>query len=139
MESSRKNENISARWLIGIAKAQFVFLAAGAVLLTIFCWIAWQLEDPESITRPLSLVALCLSSLVGGIGAVRFTGDGLLSGFISGTVSLMMIRLLAMLPLPTSGTEMGQMIVFCCLIPALSVCGAILGKKRRKNTRRKHR
>lgn len=139
MESSRKGEKTPAAWITAIAGAQLVFLAAGAVFLLIFCRIAFSLDDPAAVTMPLSITALCLSSLAGGIAAVRLTGDGLLSGLVSGTVSLALVRALSALPLPASGMDMKQTILFCCLIPALSVCGAVVGKKRRKITRHKHR
>lgn len=139
MEASRKGKKSSAPWIKAIAAAQLVFLAAGVLLLLLFCRIAYSLDDPAAVTAPLSMTALCLSSLAGGIAAVRLTGDGLLSGLISGTVSLALVRALSALPLPASGMDMGQTVLFCCLIPALSVCGAVLGKKRKKSTRHKHR
>ena len=139
METSRKRENTATGWITGLAKAQLVFLVTGAVLLLSFAWIASVLEDPDSVLLPLSLTALCLSSLAGGIAAVRCTGDGLLSGLLSGTVSMVLVRILSALPLPPTDMETGKMILFLCLIPALSVCGAVLGKKRKKQTRHKHR
>ena len=139
MEKSRKGEAASAVWITGVLKAQLVFLLTGTVLLTLFCWIAHGLEDPDSVTRPLSLAALCLSALAGGIGAVRFTRDGLLSGLVSGTVSVLLLRILTVLPASPSGMETGQMLFFLCLLPVLSVCGAVLGKRRRKNPKHRHR
>ncbi|MBQ8642633.1 MAG: hypothetical protein IJ480_10500 [Clostridia bacterium] len=139
MESSRKGELTPAVLLIGIGKAQLLFLLTGTALLLLFCRIAYSLEDPESVTEPLSLLALCLASLAGGIGAVRFTGDGILSGLISGVVTMALVRILAALPFASSGLDLTQTILFCCLIPVFSVCGAVLGKKRRKQTKHKRR
>ena len=139
MENSRKRETASTAWILGIAKAQLVFTAAGALFLLLFCWIACCLDDPASVTRPLSLTALCLSSLAGGFAAVRFTGDGLLSGLLSGTVSLLLLRALSLFSLPPSGMELEQVLLFTVLVPVLSVCGAVLGRKRKKITRHKHR
>lgn len=139
MESSRRRENTPVSWITGIAKAQLLFLAAGTVLLLLFTWIAFCLEDPDSVLIPLALSALCLSSLAGGIGAVRFTGDGILSGCISGVISMTLVHALSLLPLPAASAEMGQTLLFTCLIPVLSVCGAVLGKKRKKQGKHRRR
>jgi len=137
MEKTRKREVTPLTWITGIGKAQLVFLSAGALLLLVFTWIALGLEDPDSVTVPLSTTALCLSALAGGIASVRCTGDGLLSGLVSGTVSLVLVRMLSLLPLPSAAPEPTQVFLHLCMIPALSVCGAILGKKRKKQTRHK--
>jgi len=139
MEASRKGELTPMTLLIGIGKAQLVFLATGILLLLLFCRIAYSLDNPESITGPLSLVALCLSALAGGIGAVRFTGDGILSGFCSGVLTMVLVRCLAALPVPSSGMDLPHTILFCLMIPVCSVCGAVLGKKRKKQNRHKYR
>lgn len=139
MEKTRRRESPPLTWITGIGKAQFVFLAAGALLLLLFTWIAFGLDDPDGVTLPLSTTALCLSSLAGGIAAVRCTGDGILSGLVSGTVSLLLVRALALLPLPSAAPEPTRMFLHLCLIPALSICGAVLGKKRKKQTKHRHR
>ena len=139
MEKTRRRESTPLTWITGIGKAQLVFLAAGALLLLLFTWIALGLEDPDSVTLPLSATALCLSSLSGGIAAARCTGDGVLSGLVSGTVSLVLVRVLSLLPLPSAATEPTQIFLHLCLIPALSICGAVLGKKRKKQIKHRHR
>ena len=139
MENSRKRETASAAWVLGIVKAQLIFWITGALFLLLFCRIACSMDDPSAVTRPLSLTALCLSALAGGFSAVRFTGDGLLSGLLSGTVSLLLLRAPALLSLPASGMESGTVLLFTVLVPVLSVCGAVLGRKRKHHSRHRHR
>ncbi len=123
--------------LAAFGKAQLLFLLVGMVLTMLFCTIAYQLEDPAAVTTPLSLLALSLGAMAGGLGAVRWTGDGLLAGFLSGGISMGLVWILSLLPLRNTPLESGDRILFFCLIPVLSLCGAVLGKKRR--TGRQHR
>ena len=138
MDSSKHKELTPATLFFGICKAQGVFLLCGGIFLLIFCWIAYIVPDPDAVLMPLSLVALCLSALAGGIGAVRFTGDGLVSGLCSGVLSMLLIRCLSVIPLSgASQLSSGYTVLFYLLIPVLSVCGAVLGKKRKKQIRHK--
>jgi len=138
MDPSKSKEFSPAVLLLGICKAQAAAFLTGGLLLLIFSGIACGLQDPGAVIPPLSLVALCLSALAGGIGAVRFTGDGLLSGLCSGVLTMFLVRCMAMLPAAeTAGMETGHTVLFYCLLPVLSVCGAVIGKRRKKSTRKK--
>lgn len=137
MEKTTPKENGLHLWLVGLCKAQLVFCLAGAVLLLISTVIAWNLEDPAAVQKPLAYTSLCLSALIGGIAAVRCTEDGLLSGLLSGTLSLALVRTLSLLPLSSSEIEMTEFVCFLCLIPVLSLCGAVVGKRRKKKRNRR--
>ncbi len=121
--------------LASIAKAQLLFLAVGLGLTLIFCLIAHRLADPAAVTTPLSLLALALAAIVSGIGAVRWTGDGLVSGLLSGGVTMGLVWAISLLPMPDAPLEVGDRVLFYCLIPVLALCGAVLGKKRRRSAR----
>lgn len=136
MEKTHKGTLGLSGWIVAIAKAQLVFLVTGLLLLLLATTIACQLDDPGSVLHPLAGTALCLSALAGGIAAVRFTEDGILSGLLSGTVSLALLRCLSLLPLPDSTLEIHTFIVFLCLVPIGAVCGAVVGKRRRKKKAR---
>lgn len=139
MGKNTRQENGFSLWLIGLTKAQLVFCVTGLVLLLVCTAIAWSLEDPASVQKPLAYTSLCLSALIGGIAAVRFTEDGLLSGLLSGTLSLALVRVLSLLPLPKTEMEMPEFVCFLCLIPVLSLCGAVVGKRRKKKHHRRKR
>ena len=139
MEKHRNPSSTSLRWIVGLAKAQVIFWLSGMLLLLGATAIAWCLENPASVQKPLAYTALCLSSLVGGIAAVRFTEDGLLSGLLSGTLSLGLVRLLSLLPLPETEMEMPAFVCLLFLIPVLSLCGAVVGKRRKKPHNRRKR
>lgn len=138
METSRKNSSVVPAMLKGIWTAQIFTAGIGLILLILFCTIAYQMKDPDSVIMPLSLCALYISNLVGGFAAVRFSGDGILSGLISGGITMLLIRLLSLLPFPASQMSSVQAGLFFALIPAASVCGSIIGKKR-KSAKPRHR
>jgi len=111
-------------------KAQIAVLLSGIVLLLLFCTIASSVEDPDSILSPLSLCALFLSAFFGGLASVRISGDGILSGILSGSITALLILLLSLLPLPgCEKTITEKMLSYLCII-ASSTAGAMIGKKR---------
>ena len=112
-------------------------IVAGLVLLLLFCAIASAVYDPAPLLLPLSLCALYLGSLGGGIAAVRLSGDGLMSGLIAGLMTSAVVWLLSCLPLPGGGFPASASAIFLALIPTASVLGAILGHKKEKKPRRK--
>jgi hypothetical protein len=76
--------------------------------------------------------------VLGDIEAVRLSGDGILSGLLSGGVTMLICWLASLLPVPVSGMTSIQVGIYFALIPLSSVCGAVIGKKR-KSARVKHR
>jgi len=138
MDRSRKNEPVFSSLLTGVLLAQLFAIGIGLILLFIFCCIVYPMDDPDSVLLPLSLCTLYLSGLTGGIAAVRLSGDGILSGLLSGGVTMLLFRLISLLPLPVCGLSAVQVGIIFALIPFSSVCGAVIGKKRRPN-KPKHR
>ena len=82
--------------------AQAVWGMSSVILLLVFCTVACSTEDPERITGPLALCALYLSSMAGGIAAVRLSGDGIVSGMLSGVITGLLVCGISLLPLPPS-------------------------------------
>ena len=122
--------------------SQIVWFVSAVILLLLFCAISNSMSDPESVSMPLSLCALYLSAIIGGVGAVKLSGDGILSGLVSGVISAGIILLLSALPLPSSGLSTVNSIILLLLVIPASVIGSFIGKKRSKKikhySKRKH-
>lgn len=124
--------------------SQAVWAAGLVILLLISCAAANSSENPDSMIRPLSLACLYLSALISGFAAVRFSGDGILSGILSGTVTALLMLLLSCLPLPESGAAFPMNLLLTAAVIPSSCAGALIGRKRnrrksplKKNYRRK--
>ena len=124
--------------------SQAVWAAGLVILLLISCAAANSSENPDSMIRPLSLACLYLSALISGFAAVRFSGDGILSGMLSGTVTALLMLLLSCLPLPESGAAFPMNLLLTAAVIPSSCAGALIGRKRnrrksplKKNYRRK--
>ena len=129
-------------FLVSCLLAQSVWLAVSAVLLLIFCAIAVSAEDPARLITPLSLCALYLGSASAGIEAVKLSGDGILSGLVSGVISAMLTLSLSYVPFPASSVELPMKAVFMLLILPAGVIGSLIGKKRNnavKSIKKMHR
>jgi len=118
-------------------QAQAVWAPAAVLLLLVFCAVACSTADPDSITFPLSLCALYLSAVIGGIAAVRLSGDGLMSGLLSGIFTALLVGLLSLLPLPDSGTEFPMSLLYTALVIPASVVGSAVGHRRKEKPGKK--
>ena len=124
--------------------SQAVWAAGLVILLLISCAAANSSENPDSMIRPLSLACLYLSALISGFAAVRFSGDGILSGMLSGTVTALLMLLISCHPLPESGAAFPMNLLLTAAVIPSSCAGALIGRKRnrrksplKKNYRRK--
>lgn len=129
MKNSHKNERslISSCLL-----SQAVWIISALILLLIFCIAAYATADPDSIIMPLSLCALYLSSIIGGIAAVRFSGDGIMSGLISGIITALIVFIFSCLPLRDSGFDLPFSLILNLLVIPASVLGSLVGHKKIK-------
>ncbi len=118
--------------LLSSIQAQAVWAPSAVLLLLVFCTIAYSTDDPDSITLPLSLCALYLSAIIGGIAAVRLSGDGILSGLLAGTITAVLVYLLSLLPLPESHVELPMSLLYTVLVIPASAVGSALGHKRKE-------
>jgi len=139
MDSRKKHDFSPASLFLAVCKAQIPAILTGMILLFLFCLIAYNTTDPDSIILPLSMVAMLLSALAGGIAARRFSGDGVIAGLASGVLTMVLYRVITALPLPDAGVSTEYTLLLACLIPAASVCGAVIGKKKKSTKRRHHR
>lgn len=115
-----------------------VTMIIGLVLLLVVAVVAYNQPDPDSLTTPLSLGVLGLTSVLGGLVAARRGGSrGLLCGFLSGLLFTLLILSLSLFfgdearsqlalscsPLLTWGLHIG--VVF------LEILGAAIGSHHR--------
>ncbi|MBQ7933078.1 MAG: TIGR04086 family membrane protein [Clostridia bacterium] len=128
----KKSHEVKRSLFLSSLQAQVVCALSAVVLLLIFCTIAYSAEDPDSISFPLSLCALYLSSMIGGIAAVRLSGDGIVSGLLSGLVTALLVWLLSLLPLPESGVGFPVSFLYTGMVIPASAIGAALGHKRKE-------
>ncbi len=112
--------------------SQIVWAAGLVILLLISCAVANSAEDPGSMIRPLSLACLYLSVLISGFAAVRFSGDGLLSGLLSGTITALLMFLFSCLPLPESGFVFPYNLLLTGAVIPAGCAGALIGRKKQK-------
>ncbi len=115
--------------------AQIYWLVSALLLLLLFCCIANAMEDPDSILKPLGLCALYLSAVMSGIGAVRLSGAGPISGALSGLFTALLVFLLSAFPFPDGGFSSIQSLFLTLAVIPFSVLGAVLGQRKRKKPR----
>lgn len=113
--------------------SQAVWMAGLLILLLLSCAAANSSEDPGSMLRPLSLACLYLSALISGFAAVRFSGDGILSGLLSGCITALLMLLLSCLPLPDSGFLFPSTLLLTAAVIPAGCTGAMIGRKRQKH------
>lgn len=127
-----KNSSSKSGILISAIRAQIVVLITAAILLTVFCAVAYSTDDPDSLIIPLSLCALYLSAISGGIAAVRFSGDGIVSGLLSGAISMAAVFLISLLPLHPSGFDSTMGLILTALTVPASAAGSVIGHKKKE-------
>ncbi len=125
--------------LFSTVQAQGIWGLSAVVLLLVFCAVAYSMEDPGSVLFPLSLCALYLSSVAGGIAAVRLSGDGLMSGLLSGIITIGLIILISLLPFPVFCEDMMTSVGYLVMILPASIIGAVLGHKRKEKLKTKRK
>lgn len=135
MKHSSENER---GLLLSCLLSQIAWLASAVILLLIFCAAAYSTANPSAITAPMSLCALYLSSIIGGIAAVRLSGDGIASGALSGLITAALVFLLSALPLPDSVFALPQSLIFTSLVIPASILGAVIGHKRSNTAAKQH-
>ena len=127
MSKTKKSEKSI---LVSCLIAQIYWICSGIALLLILCGVAVALDDPDKIVTPLCLAALYISSLIGGIAAVKVSGDGIASGALSGIFTAIIVMLLSFIPFPASGFDTTTSLLCSLLVIPASVLGAILGHKK---------
>lgn len=112
-------------------KALAVTVLAAALLLTVFTATAYGTEDPDKLVGTLSLTALYLSALIGGVVSARLSDMGVAAGAVLGVMTSLLVFLLSFLPV-SSGVDrsIGVRAALCLAVTAVGAAGGLLGKKR---------
>lgn len=137
----KKRKQKSRGLFLSCAISQGFFLISSLVLLMIFCAIASSMDDPDSVITPLSLCALYIGAVLGGLAAIKLSEGGVIAGLVSGALSSVLIFALSAFPFPTSGFNIIKSLILTLVIVPLSLVGAFIGKKRTrkpKHHRRKY-
>ncbi len=148
--TSTKEEASAEAGLIRVLSAALFALpvtaAVGLILLLIVTAVAYANPDPDSLTTPLSLAALALTALLGGVVAAR-RGQGrtLLCGLMLGLLLTLLLLLLSLL----FGDEARKQLTLGLTSPVLwllhggvvflSALGGKLGGRRRSQSNHHHR
>ena len=123
--------------LFNAIRAEIPWALSGISLLLIFCLIAYSAKDPDTLTTPLSIAALYISSVVGGIFASRFSNGSFICAATSGAISAFCIFLLSLIPIYDTGTDTVLGLALNALIIPSFLLGAFVGRPRAKAKKRK--
>ena len=135
-----KNHKQKSRGLfLSCVISQGFFLVSSIILLLIFCGIASSMDDPDSVITPLSLCALYIGAVIGGVSVVKLSDAGIVSGLVSGALSAVLLFTLSAFPFPVSGFSITKSLILTLVIIPLSLAGAFIGKKRARKPKRRHR
>ncbi|MBE6541630.1 MAG: TIGR04086 family membrane protein [Ruminococcaceae bacterium] len=132
----KKSEKNNRNFWLSCLLSQITWATATIVLMLIFCGIAYSTADPDSLTVPLSLCALYLSAVIGGIAAVKISGDGIASGCISGCITTGIVFCLSLLPFPDSTLDIPLSIILILMIIPASIVGSVIGHKKEKKPKK---
>jgi putative membrane protein (TIGR04086 family) len=128
--------------LKSILPGLIVFLICALIMSFVASIIAYATYDPGQVVFPLGLLALYISSCIGGFVACRKNGGlALLTGTIFGIAAVCTTLLLALL-IPTSSPRLSVAVILCTRLPVIgiSVLGAYLSTiEKRKKKRHKKR
>ncbi len=116
----------------------------GLIFLTVGVWVAYSNPDPTSLSTPLSLGALALSSLLGGFVASRRNGgnNAALCGLCGGCLFTAVLFILSLLfgDEARATMSLGLSSVASWGVHAgvvgLEILGALMGRPRRKSSSR---
>jgi len=132
------------------AVSTLIAMGIALVLLLIFALISYSNPDPDQLAFPLSLVALYIGALTGGIITSRKTKERiLLGGIISGLMYLFMIFAISLTVASgnnaTAAVETGQIAgvnsqIANAAIVVVSILGSLLGVRHKiGNSAKKHK
>ena len=123
-------------------KASLIAFAASFILALIFSVATLKTSDPTALLTPLSLIALYLSSFVGGFFSLRDKGDSPLAFGASTGVLFMLFQKLSALFLPSEYASERKFLTSALLhvlIILFSCIGAYVAMKMKKSKKRKRR
>ncbi len=143
-KSSDERTGSFSRALVSSLFAIPVTAVLGLIFLTVGTWVAYSNPDPASLSTPMALGALALTSLLGGFVASRRNGgeSAMLCGLCGGCLFTVVLFILSLL----FGDEARATMSLGLSSPAawgihagvvgLEILGALIGKPRRRSPSR---
>ena len=123
-------------------KASLIAFTTSFLLALVLSAITVKASDPTALLTPLSLVALYLSSFVGGFFSVRDKSDSAITyGAASGALFMLLYKIFALF-LPTEASDERKFFVSALLhilIILFSCLGAYAALKMKKSKKRRRR
>ncbi len=144
MELRKKKRNISNKefnfteLLKRCLVFSILFLFVGLVVCLIMSFIMYKFKDNTSIINIGSIASLFITVMATGFMQSRFNGKYYLLGSMILGVFIFLITIVITLIL-SNGSINANGILIKALIPAFSVLGGMLGIKKEKKRKRKHR
>lgn len=121
-------------------------IISALVLLAVFSAIASKANDPDTLIPIMALSALALSSFSAGICAGVFSAKSkakpALAGGITGLLCLLPVLFFRLVPIfdGEALTSGASSVIFCFVVPLMSVAGALIfGRKSKKRRRRRRK
>ena len=144
MKNKKKNRpEPSALGAVLAAPRGLLFFLVFAVITAVPAALAaYMTADPGSFAFPAGLVALYVSSAVGGFAAYKFHGGlALLTGFFCGLACICASLLLALIMPAELSPDTSGAALFATRLPivAMSIVGAYLASVKRAKKRKKRR
>ncbi len=118
----------------------FVAAVASVILLFIISAICYSTDDPDAFTTPLALVALYLSSIIGGFAAVRKNqSSALLCGAVCGVIFILFFLCVTLCFHGVMERSFSIPVAFALRGVSIlcSILGGFLGLKRKSSSRRR--
>ena len=129
----RKELGLTALMLLGAAFALAVIIAVSFI----FSIISVMTKDPTSLIGAFSLVTLILSGGISGFVTSKVNGDGgVLVAILSSVISAFTILAIGLIW--KGGSMKLSVPLNLCVFIAVSVVGALLGKKMPKKSRHRY-
>ena len=143
-KSSDERTGSFSRTLMSGLFALPVTAVLGLIFLTVGTWVAYSNPDPASLSTPLALAALALTSLLGGFVASRRNGgeSAALCGLCGGCLFTVILFILSLLfgdgarATMTLGLSSPAAWGIHAGVVGLEILGALIGRPRRRSTSR---
>ena len=120
----------------------FSMILSGLLFLTVFSYAALSNSSPVTLSAPLSLLALYLSSFVGGCISSKtlLQPDSYLCALLSSlifTVTLLVLKMIV--PQPDSVLQTGNSIILHSLIVIVGLAGTYFAERSKSRKFRRHK
>lgn len=146
MKRSTRRTDASISWNMPYrcAAALAATITMGLLLLLFSACIAYAQPDPSVLSRPLALLSLYSSVLIGGFIAAKDNQRPFLSALICGSGTVLVLMLLSLIPCGKSASTPSPLLMLGMYagVVAVAAVGAVISikkTKKRSSHRKSHR